>query len=47
MSSLMLEKTNYDTHRTAKCKYDGITLLKEHMNFVHIINDVIGGLYAY
>ena len=42
----MLEETNYDTYRTAKCKYDGITLLKERMNFVHVINNVIGGLYA-
>ena len=47
MNSLMLEETNYDTHRTAKCKYDGITLLKERMNFVHTINDVIGEIYAY
>ena len=46
MSSLMLEKTNYDTHHTVKCKYDEITLLKERMNFVHVINNVIGGLYA-
>ena len=43
----MLEENNYDTPRTVKCKYDEITLLKEHMNCVHIINDVIGGLYAY
>ena len=42
----MLGETNYDTHRTAKCKYDEITLLKERMNFVHVINNVIGGLYA-
>lgn len=37
----------HDTHHTGKCKYDGVILLKERMNFVHIINDVIGGLYAY
>ena len=42
----MLEETNYYTHRTAKCKYDEITLLKERINFVHVINDVIGELYA-
>ena len=47
MNSLMLGETNYDIPpRTAKCKYDEITLLKERMNFVHVINNVIGGLYA-
>lgn len=47
MNSLMLEETNYDNPRTAKCKYNEVTLLKERMNFVHAINNVIGGLYAY
>ena len=47
MNSLILEETNYDTPRTAKCKYNEVTLLKKRIDFVHIINNVIGGLYAY